>query len=237
MVEGARSAGIPTFESQNGCMMECKAGASIVELRTGRHTPESVFRSYTFPVHGPTESHGAHARPVRRIIFENNRAIGVEISYDGKVVSSAPDIRDRAVARRDSYAESADAIGDRRSGSSSASTYRWCRIFPASAKTFRITPRLVVSGNTTADCLHAIGMAEATFFWKSGPGSSTPDMQPCQVELTVAEPRERAAMVSYRHSWTLFGGWSPGRRAAARSVSPGANPVDPSDRCECAVRP
>src|SRR6267378_3587535 len=47
--EGALSLGIPTFENQNGRMMEGAGGCSIVDLRVRDGKRESVFRSYTFP--------------------------------------------------------------------------------------------------------------------------------------------------------------------------------------------
>jgi choline dehydrogenase-like flavoprotein len=47
MVEGARSAGIPTFESHNGRMMECGGGASILDVRIHNGKRLSAFRSYT----------------------------------------------------------------------------------------------------------------------------------------------------------------------------------------------
>jgi choline dehydrogenase len=49
MLEGTRSVGIPTFENQNGRMMESAGGSSILDVwfRDGKR--QSVFRSYTFP--------------------------------------------------------------------------------------------------------------------------------------------------------------------------------------------
>src|SRR5271168_564870 len=52
MVEGARSAGIPTFESHNGRMMESGGGASILDVRIHNGKRLSAFRSYTFPYMG-----------------------------------------------------------------------------------------------------------------------------------------------------------------------------------------
>jgi len=50
ILEGARSVGIPTFENQNGRMMEGAGGAALLDfiIRAGKR--QSVFRSYTFPV-------------------------------------------------------------------------------------------------------------------------------------------------------------------------------------------
>lgn len=49
MLEGARSVGIPTFENQNGRMMEGAGGSSILDVRLRDGKRQSVFRSYTFP--------------------------------------------------------------------------------------------------------------------------------------------------------------------------------------------
>jgi choline dehydrogenase len=84
MVEGARSVGIPTFENQNGRMMEGAGGASIVDVRARDGRRQSVFRSYTFPhMDRPNLTVLTHAL-VTRLTFEGKRATGVEVSYGGK---------------------------------------------------------------------------------------------------------------------------------------------------------
>jgi len=49
MVEGARSIGMPTFDSNNGRLMEGGGGASIIDLRARDGKRLSVFRTYVFP--------------------------------------------------------------------------------------------------------------------------------------------------------------------------------------------
>jgi choline dehydrogenase len=49
MVEAARSIGIPTFQSQNGLLMEGDGGAAITDLRVRDGMRQSIFRSYAFP--------------------------------------------------------------------------------------------------------------------------------------------------------------------------------------------
>src|SRR5262245_15758243 len=49
MVEAARSLGIPTFDDQNGEMMEADGGAAITNVRVRDGRRLSVFRSYTYP--------------------------------------------------------------------------------------------------------------------------------------------------------------------------------------------
>jgi choline dehydrogenase-like flavoprotein len=83
ILEGARSIGIPTFENQNGRMMEGEGGASIIDLLARSGTRQSVFRSYVFPwMDRPNLTVLPHAL-VTRITFEGKRATGVEISYNG----------------------------------------------------------------------------------------------------------------------------------------------------------
>src|SRR5262245_21613420 len=49
ILEGARAAGIPSYGSLNGVMMEREGGASIVELRARGGRRQSVFGSYVRP--------------------------------------------------------------------------------------------------------------------------------------------------------------------------------------------
>jgi choline dehydrogenase len=59
MLDGARLVGIPTFENQNGRMMEGSGGASIIDLlaRDGKVRLPCL----RFPVYGPAESDGPHS--------------------------------------------------------------------------------------------------------------------------------------------------------------------------------
>src|SRR6202011_2233212 len=85
MVEGAHSTGIPTFESNNGRMMEGDGGASILDLCVRDGKRQSVFRSYAYPyMDRPNLTVLTHAL-VLRLTLEGKRATGVEIFYDGKV--------------------------------------------------------------------------------------------------------------------------------------------------------
>jgi choline dehydrogenase len=49
MVEGVRSIGMPTFDSNNGRMMEGGGGASIIDMNVRDGKRQSTFRSYVFP--------------------------------------------------------------------------------------------------------------------------------------------------------------------------------------------
>lgn len=81
---GARSIGIPTFESPNGSMMEAASGASLTDLRVRNGKRESVFRSYTYPHMDRPNLTVLTDALVTRVSIVGSRAAGVEISYRGE---------------------------------------------------------------------------------------------------------------------------------------------------------
>jgi choline dehydrogenase len=88
MLEGARSVGIPTFQSQNGLMMEGEGGASIMDLRVRDGMRQSIFRSYTYPyMDRPNLTVLCHEL-VTGLVMKGKQAMGVEIVHDGKVRSN-----------------------------------------------------------------------------------------------------------------------------------------------------
>jgi choline dehydrogenase len=52
LLDGARSVGIPTFESPNGRMMEGQGGAASRDMIVRDGKRQSVYRSYVAPVLG-----------------------------------------------------------------------------------------------------------------------------------------------------------------------------------------
>src|SRR5260370_36668482 len=80
MVEGARSIGIPTFDSNNGRLMEGGGGASIIDVRVRDGKRLSVFRTYVFPyMDRPNLTVLTHAL-VTQLPLEGKRATGVKIA-------------------------------------------------------------------------------------------------------------------------------------------------------------
>jgi choline dehydrogenase len=87
MLEGARSVGIPAFETQNGSMMEGGGGCSIHDMQVRDGKRQSLFRSYVFPYMNRGNLTVLTHALVTRVIFEGKRATGVEIIYNGKTQS------------------------------------------------------------------------------------------------------------------------------------------------------
>src|SRR3981189_3588538 len=85
VLEGARAAGIPTFENPNGRMQEGPGGCSIQDIRSRDGKRQSIFRSYTFPyMDRPNLTVLTHATVIQ-LIVERMKATGVKIVYNEQV--------------------------------------------------------------------------------------------------------------------------------------------------------
>jgi choline dehydrogenase len=206
MVEGARSVGIPTFNSHNGRMMEDEGGASIIDLRVRGGKRLSVFRTYVFPyMDRPNLTVLTHAM-VKKVVIARKRAVGVEVEYGGKVL--------RIVAALEVIL-SLGAINTPKllmlSGIGNENELRRFGIpviqhLPGVGQNFQ--------DHCAVGCVweyhHALAPrnngGEATFFWKSDSRLDTPDLQTCQAEVPLCTAETAAEFNPPHASWTLFGG-------------------------------
>jgi choline dehydrogenase len=226
MVDGARSIGIPTFENQNGRMMEADGGASIIDVRARNSRRQSVFRSYVFPWMGRPNLTVLTGSLVLRLMFSGNRATGVDIFHDGKTVRLAAEIE---------VVLSLGAINTPKvlmqSGIGDETELRRFGIpvvqhLPGVGQNFQDHvgfdcvweyPEEVPPRNT---------MAEATFFWTSSSEIESPDLQTCQAEVPKTSSENAATFGLPKNGWTLFGGLvRPKSRGHLRLTGP--NPDDP----------
>ena len=226
MVEGARSVGLPSFENQNGRMMEGEGGASIVDLNVQNGRRRSVFRAYTFPYMDRPNLTALTQALVTRVTIEGKKATGVEILYEGKVhrINAGREVILSLGALHTPKVLMQSGIGDQ-----------------DELRHFGIPPIQHLPGvgqNFMTHCgigciweyQHLLpprnNAAEATFFWKSQPKLVVPDLQTCQVEVPVCSPESAAQCNPPQSSWTLFGSVArPKSRGRIRLT--GATPLDP----------
>jgi choline dehydrogenase-like flavoprotein len=226
MLEGARSVGIPTFQSPNGLMMEGTGGASIMDVRVRDGMRQSVFRSYTFPyMDRPNLTVLCHAM-VTRLVMSGKQASGVEIVHDGKV---------RRIAAGVEVVLSLGAIHTPKvlmlSGIGDQTELQRLGILvvqhlPGVGQNFQdhvgfgcvlAPPQPLAPRNN---------MCEATFFWKSDPDLDTPDLHTCQGEMPMSTAETATQFSQPAGSWTLFAGLAkPKSRGRIRLT--GAKSGDP----------
>jgi choline dehydrogenase len=226
MVEGACSVGIPTFENQNGRMMEGDGGASIIDMRTRAGKRQSVFRSYVFPcMDWPNLTVLTHAL-VTRLTFAGTRATGVEISYGGKT---------RRIAAESEVVLSLGAINTPKvlmqSGIGDQAELHRLGIpvvqhLPGVGQNFQDHPGFGCVWEYHEVLPPRNNLGEATFFWKSDPRLASPDLQTCQVEVPLSSAENAARFGLPANGWTLFGGLVQAKsRGHIRLTGP--NPLDP----------
>jgi len=85
VVKGAESVGMPSFDSNNGRMMEGHGGASILDVRVRNGQRQSAFRAYvTLYLKRPNLTVLTHAL-VTRLCMQGDRVTGVEFHHNGKI--------------------------------------------------------------------------------------------------------------------------------------------------------
>jgi choline dehydrogenase len=225
-VEGARLLGIPTFENQNGRMMEGDGGASIADIRSRLGKRQSVFRSYVYPYLDRPNLTVLTYAAVTRLTLGGKRVTGVEFAYGGKThrVSAGLEVVLSLGAIHTPKLLMQSGIGDR------AELQRHgipiVQHLPGVGQNFQ--------DHVGFDCVWEYpkalpprnNMGEATYFWKSDSGLDTPDLQTCQCEVPKASPENIARYGLPAAGWTLFGGVvRPESRGRLRLTGP--NPLDP----------
>jgi choline dehydrogenase len=226
MLEGAQSIGIPTFENQNGRMMEGEGGASIIDLRAHSGKRQSVFRSYVFPyMDRPNPTVLTHAL-VTWLTLEGKRATGVAIFYHGKtyrvragleVVLSLGAIQTPKVLMQ-------SGIGDQ------AELQRFgipvVQHLPDVGQNFQDHIRVGCVWQYSEALPPRNNLGEATFFWRSQTGIASPDLQACQAEVPLASP-ENAAAFGLPDSGRTLAGSVVRPKSRGRIALTGPNPLDP----------
>ena len=226
MVEAARSIGMPTFNSNNGALMEGNGGASIMDLRVRDGKRLSVFRTYVFPyMDRPNLTVLTHAL-VTRLTLDGKGATGVEIAFEGKIqrITAGLEVVLSLGAMNTPKALMLSGIGDR------AELQRLgipvVRHLPGVGQNFQDHFGIGCVWEYQQPLAPHNNGGEATFFWKSDPALDTPDLQTCQAQLPYCTPETAAKFNPPAASWTLFGGVvRPKSRGQIRLTGP--NPDDP----------
>src|ERR1700719_3473683 len=224
MVEGAHSIGMPTFDSNNGRMMEGDGGASILDLRVhdGKHL--SVFRTYAFPyMDRPNLTVLTHAL-VTKLTLEGKRATGVEIVFNGKIerITAGLEVVLSLGAIHTPKVLMLSGIGDR--AELQLLDIPVVQHLPGVGQNFQDHFGIGCVWEHQQPLPLRNNGGEATFFWKSNPGLVTPDLQTCLGEVPICSAETAAKFNPPAASWTLFGGVvRPKSRGQIRLTGPSPN--------------
>jgi choline dehydrogenase len=84
LLEGAESVGLERFPNSNGRMMEGVGGCAFIDETVLDGKRQSIFRSYVYPIMDQPSITVLTGALVSRILFNRDRATGVEFQYQGK---------------------------------------------------------------------------------------------------------------------------------------------------------
>jgi choline dehydrogenase len=226
ILEGARAAGIPTYESVNGVMSEREGGASTVELRVRDGRRNSVFGSYVRPRLGQPNLTVLTGATVTRVTFSGSSATGIELTHGGVThdVGAACEVIVSLGAINTAKLLMQSGVGDanelRRLGIHSVAH------LPGVGRNFQDHPRIDCVWEGTEPVVPRNNGAEAMVFWRSDPALSAPDLQICLAEFPIASAENAASHAMPEHGWTLCAGvLRPKSRGRVRLT--GADPCDP----------
>jgi len=206
MVEGARSIGMPAFDSNNGRLMEGGGGASILDLcvRDGKRL--SAFRTYVFPyMDRPNLTVLTHAL-VTKLTSEGKRATGVEIALDGQIqrITAGLEVVLSLGAMHTPKVLMLSGIGDQ------AELQRLgipvVQHLPGVGQNFQDHFGIGCIWEYQQPLSTRNNGGEATFFWRSNPSLDTPDLQTCLGEVPICSAETGAKFNPPAASWSLFGG-------------------------------
>ena len=223
VLEGARSVGIPTYENQNGRLMESAGGASIIDLRVREGQRQSVFQSYVFPIMDKPNLTVLTRALVTRLTFDGKRVTGVEIDYQGAIrrIGAGSEVILSLGAIHTPKILMQSGIGDQQE---------------LNGVGIPIVEHLPGVGQNFQDhvgfnCVwenrepRSGSMVDATFFAKSDPSLETPDLHTFFGEFVMSSPENTKRFVMPATGWGLFGTLArPKSRGRLRLSGP--NPGD-----------
>jgi choline dehydrogenase len=229
MVESAKSAGIPTFDSNNGEMMEARGGASILDLRVRDGYRQSVYRSYVYPYRARANLTVLSEALVTKLVFDRTTVTGVEFVHGGRTyrVEAASEVVLSLGAINTPKLLMQSGIGDQAQLRQHGIPVN--QHLPGVGQNFQ--------DHVGFDCLwecheplvpHNNGV-EATYFWYSDSSLSSPDIQTCQAQLPKSSSLENTERFRIPDAgWNLFPGLVQAKsRGEVRLTGP--NPHDPLD--------
>lgn len=227
MVDGAKSIGIPTFDSPNGIMMEGEGGASVVDTRIRDGKRLSIFRTYVLPYMDRPNLTVVPNALVTKVLFQGKRAIGVEVVVEGKAlrIGAGHEVVLSMGAFHTPKVLMQSGIGDetelQRHG------IPVVQHLPGVGQNFQ--DHVGVASciwESERDVVIRNNGCEATFFCKSDSSVPTPDLQPCQLEFPFGSIDIAHEYSLPQRGWSLFAGLvRPKSRGYIRLTGPG--PLDP----------
>jgi len=227
MLDAFAAAGVPTFDDQNGVMMEGDGGGAISNVCVRDGQRQSIFRAYVYPYMDRPNLTVLTRALVTRLAFEEKEVTGVEFLRDGKLhrIGATREVVLSLGAMHTPKLLMQSGIGDE-------AELKRVRIsviqhLPGVGRNFQdhfMAPCVWESRDSIEP---RNNRGEATAFWKSDAALDRPDLQSFMVEAPYASP-QAAKVAPPANSWSLT---TAVLRTASRGRLrlTGSDPLDPID--------
>lgn len=226
VVKGAAYAGLPTFDSNNGAMMEGPGGAAILDIRVRAGKRQSAYRSYLWPYRDRPNLTVLTNALVRRLLLDGSSVTGVEFERAGQThrVQAGLEVVVSLGAIHTPKLLMQSGIGDaghlRRFGIPVVTH------LPGVGQNYQDHPSIGCVWESGEPIAPRNNAAEATFFAKSDPALESPDLQACLVEFPLLNAQTAASFGIPQHGFTMtLGVVRP--RSRGRVCLTGAGPQHP----------
>jgi choline dehydrogenase len=226
-LEAAESTGLKRFENPNGRMMEADNGCAVVDeiVKDGRR--QSVFRSYAYPRVGQANLTVLTRALVTRIVFKGNRAAGVEILYEGKLlkVEAALEVIVSLGAIQTPKLLMQSGIGDRDELTKFGIPV--VEHLPGVGRHLHDHVALGIVWDATEKPVPRTPRSQAVCFWKTYSALDAPNFYLYARGGSSVTPENQSRFRSSASAWSLSLGMRPASRGAVRLTGP--NTSDPLD--------
>lgn len=221
LLEAGREAGLPSFETPNGEMMEGRGGVSISDqiIRDGKRA--SIFRSYVHPLIGQTNLTVLTHTMVRKLLFSGTAVVGVEVieGSERKRYKADREVILSLGAHHTPKVLMQSGIGPR--DELRRHDIEMVQHLPGVGQNHQdhIAVGCVFTGTEPVQAGN--GGSEATLYWKSEAGLDRPDIFHCQGEFPMVGPDTAKSSSVPPHGWSLYAGLShPKSRGQLRLSGP-----------------
>jgi choline dehydrogenase len=203
VIEGAAALGIPSFDSNNGAMMEGRGGAARCDTNVRDGCRQSAFRAYVVP---RLEQHNLTVLTdalVTKLTIAGNRATGVEFRHRGETrrVDAGSEVIVSTGAVHTPKLLMQSGIGD-------ADALRQFGIpviqhLPGVGRNFQDHVLVPCIFEYREPLSTSTPESHGTFFWTSEAAMDAPDLQACLIGIPLPTAGAATRFTIPEHGWTL----------------------------------
>ena len=214
VLQSAESVGMKRFANSGGQMMKENGGCAIVDNIIHDGKRQSVYRSYTWPRARQSNLTVLTGALTTRIIFEGNRAAGVEFVYNDqrRVANATLEIVVSQGAIQTPKLLMQSGIGDQKELAELGISIQ--QHLPGVGRNLHDHVALSLVWEATEAPLPKEARSSAVAFWKTDPSLDSPNFYTYGIGVPFLTPENAANFPPPEAAWTLFMGMRPASRGS-----------------------